>query len=125
VWTAFRERVLPELLAMGNIHIGTIIGKFQRRDSGGRPSEWLLSGCGAAVANSSTSIQRCTSPKASRLSPPGYASYFDRDEFVRARLRPSTSLRSRFIPALLSLRTAGYSGEAVRRRECQSTPIER
>ena len=76
-----RMKQLPQARATGNIHIGTMTGKLNgvipaTTPSGWR-SEWLstrvptfsvtspLSSCGAAVANSTTSVPRAISPSAS------------------------------------------------------------
>ena len=78
--------MLPQTMATGNIHIGTITGKLNgvmpaTTPSGWR-SEWLstfvptfsvispLSSCGAPVANSTTSRPRVTSPIASSCTLP-------------------------------------------------------
>ena len=82
----FRMNVLPQTMATGNIHIGTITGKLNgvmpATTPSGCRSEWLstlvptfsvispLSSCGAPVANSTTSTPRVTSPMASSCTLP-------------------------------------------------------
>ena len=82
----FSTNVLPQAMATGNIHIGTIAGKLKGVMPATTPSgwriEWLstpvptssvnspLSSCGMPVANSTTSLPRCTSPAASEATLP-------------------------------------------------------
>ena len=76
-----RMKQLPQARATGNIHIGTMTGKLNGVIPATTPNgwrrEWLstrvptfsvmspLSRCGAAVANSTTSVPRAISPSAS------------------------------------------------------------
>ena len=76
-----RTKVLPHTMASGNIHNGTIAGKLNGVMPATTPSGWnslhesmpgptlrvysLLSSCGAAQANSTFSMPRCSSPAAS------------------------------------------------------------
>jgi hypothetical protein len=77
----FRMNVLPHAMATGNIHIGTITGKLNGVMPATAPSGWRidhasmpraiwsvnspLSICGMPTANSTTSMPRATSPRAS------------------------------------------------------------
>ena len=72
---------LPQASATGNIHIGTMTGKLNGVIPATTPKGWRrlwlstrvptfsvmspLSRCGAAVANSTTSVPRAISPRAS------------------------------------------------------------
>ena len=77
----FRMKVLPQAIATGNIHIGTIAGKLNGVIPAHTPIGWRieymstpvptcslyspLSSCGIPQANSTTSMPRVTSPSAS------------------------------------------------------------
>jgi hypothetical protein len=77
----FSTKVLPQAMATGNIHIGTITGKLNGVMPATTPSGWRIdqasmpraiwsvnspfSICGMPTANSTTSIPRATSPWAS------------------------------------------------------------
>src|SRR3954468_1220239 len=78
--------VLPQAIATGCIHIGTMIGKLNGVIPATTPSGWRnedtstpvdpwsekspLSSCGMPQANSTTSRPRCTSPRASETTLP-------------------------------------------------------
>src|SRR5438874_7917808 len=81
-----RTNVLPQAMATGCIHIGTITGKLNGVMPATTPSGWRneytstlvdtwsenepLSSCGIPQANSTTSRPRCTSPRASETTLP-------------------------------------------------------
>ena len=76
-----RMKVLPQAIATGNIHSGTIAGKLNGVMPAHTPTGWRsvwqstpvptfsvyspLSRCGMPQANSTTSMPRCTLPSAS------------------------------------------------------------
>ena len=84
--TASARSVLPQAIAIGNIHIGTIAGKLNGVMPAHTPSGWRsdqlsmpvptwsvnspFSSCGMPQANSTTSMPRVTSPCASRSTLP-------------------------------------------------------
>ncbi|MNT01576.1 hypothetical protein D3C72_1360480 [compost metagenome] len=77
----FKTKVLPQAMATGNIHIGTITGKLNGVMPATTPSAWRIdqasmpreiwsvnspfSSCGMPTANSTISMPRATSPCAS------------------------------------------------------------
>ena len=76
-----RMKVLPQAIAIGNIHSGTITGKLNGVMPAQTPTGWRtvcvstcvptfseyspFSSCGMPQANSTTSMPRCTEPIAS------------------------------------------------------------
>src|SRR5581483_3599537 len=101
----FSTNELPQAMAIGNIHSGTMAGKLNGVIPAHTPSAWSsewqstprpilgacspLSRCGAAVANSTTSAPRCTALAASLIVFPCSS------EMMRARFSRSSSRRSR------------------------------
>ena len=124
-------KVLPQAMAIGNIHIGTMAGKLNgvmpAHTPTGWRTEWLstsvptfsekvpFSRCGAPQANSTTSMPRVTEPRASLSTLPCSA---DTSCASSSRCRSSSSLKRNSTAAR---RSGGVSRQAGKAAAAAST----
>ena len=118
-------KVLPQAIASGNIHIGTMAGKLNGVMPATTPSGWRieyastpvdtfsenspLSRCGMPQANSTTSRPRATSPAASDATLPCSALISAAMSACRAR---TSSRNANMTPARLTSEVARQPGNA-------------
>ena len=122
----FSTKVLPQMIAIGNIHIGTMAGKLKGVMPATTPSGWnsdqlsmagptsLLCSpfrsSGAPQAYSTTSMPRASSPRASSSTLPCSAVI---SATMRSALRSSKSLKRNMMRARLSGVVARQPGKAA------------
>ena len=131
----FRIKQLPAASAVGNIHIGTMAGKLKGVMPATTPSGWRvdhestlvptfsvyspLSKVGAAVANSTTSAPRCTSPSASDKTLPCSAVIQAASSLARESIMPRNLFKMRERRSGVVLAQAGKAARAA----CTATSI--